>query len=141
MKETKEQSAAVRHLREQLAKAANDYVLELHRQWGMPRTADDYWLYGEEEPLFGFYSFGAEYFITLEMIQYIVDNEIKREEYDMYSEYWHKLCMISADIRGLNFRDWREHPERRVNTETIERIMKLKEELDKEIDMIKGTTD
>ena len=133
--------AVKRHLREQLAQAANAYALELHNMWDIEATADDYWIGGEEEPCGAPYQMHSYYFLSLDTMQYIVDNDITQEEYDEYQDYAQRVASVSDRLHVPEFREWREHPERRYKPDQLERIQMLQDELDKEIERIKGTTD
>lgn len=129
--------AVKRHLRQQLKQAANGYALELHNMWGMEVTGDDYWIGGEEEPCGAPYQLRTLYFIPLDEMQYIVDHDISREEYDEYNDYLQRLGSIGGggfDIPG--FREWREHPEQRIPADTLERLQMLQDQLDKEIENV-----
>ena len=122
-------------LRSALAKAAQDYALELHRQWGMEVTGDDYWIGGAEEPAGAPYQLRACYFISLDEMQYIIDNGIRREEYDEYYEYCQRLAALSLDVPS--FREWREHPDRRYAPAALERLQMMKDDLERETERVK----
>lgn len=127
-----------RHLREQLAHAANAYALELHNMWDIPATPDDYWIGGEQEPCGAPYQLHSYYFIGLDTMQYIVENDITQQEYDEYQEYAQLVSNASDRFDVPRFREWREHPERRIKPDRLERIQMLRDEIDKEIERIKG---
>ena len=133
--------ARKRYLREQLAKAANAYAGELHDMWDIKATADDYWIGGEEEPCGAPYQMHSCYFLSLNTMQYIVDNDIPRHEYEEYQDYAQRVTTTSDRLHVLEFREWREHPERRYKPDQLERIQMLQDELDREIERIKETTD
>lgn len=124
-----------KHLRKQLTDAANAYALELHRQWGMERTGDDYWIAGEEHPACAPYQLHAYYFLSLDDIQYIIDHGISQDEYDQYHTYCERLALINFSIPTL--RQWRERPDRRVADDQLEHIQMLREQLGQEIERVK----
>ena len=122
-------------LRSALAKAAQDYALELHRQWGMEVTPDDYWIGGAEEPAGAPYQLRTCYFISLDEMQYIIDHGILRDEYDEYYDYCQRLAALSLD--PPTFREWREHPDSRYADAALERLQTMKDDLEREADRLK----
>jgi len=138
MKENKNRADIVRNLRSQLAKAANAYALELHRQWGVERTVDDYWIGGVEDPCVAPYSMHSNYFISLDTMQYIVDNGISQEEYDRYQEYVHIVASASDRLHVPKLREWRAHPERRYDIEALEHIQILQADICREVERIQN---
>lgn len=137
----KTKDAIKRHLREQLAHAANAYAQELHNLWDIPATPDDYWIGGEEQPCGAPYQMHSCYFLSLDTMQYIVDNGITQEEYDEYQDYAQRVASASDLLHVPEFREWREHPERRYKPDRLERIQMLQDELGREIERIKESTD
>jgi hypothetical protein len=134
MANLKSKDEIVAHLREQMAKAANDYAVELHRQWGIKKGLDDYWIEGAEHPGAAPYQVHCVYYFDLSTLQYVVENNIRREEYEDYMVYVQCLADISDRLPILDFADWHEHPERRIKEESLENIRKLKNLLEEEIE-------
>lgn len=122
-------------LRTALAKAAQDYALELHRQWGMEVTGDDYWIGGAEQPAGAPYQLRTVYYISLDEMQYIIDNGILRDEYDDYYDYCQRLAPLSLDTP--TFREWREHPDRRYDPAALLRLQMMKDDLERETERVK----
>ena len=121
-------------LRSKLADAANAYALELHRQWGMEVTGDDYWIGGAEEPCGAPYQLRACYFISLDEMQYIIDHGITRDEYDEYYDYAQRVAMLN--LGTPSFRDWREYPDRRYDPAALERLQMMKDDLERETERL-----
>lgn len=63
------------------------------------------------------------YFLSLNDVRYIVDNEIKLEEVDAWYEYNTRLGMISSDIPTINLESWHKGCPRRSE----EKIKELEE--------------
>ena len=136
MATNKTKPAIIRNLREQLAKAANGYALELHNMWDIEATADDYWIGGAEEPCGAPYQMHSYYFISLDTMQYIVENGITQQEYDEYQDYQQRVASVSDRLYVPEFREWREHPDRRYKPDALERIQMLQDQLDQEVERI-----
>ncbi|MBQ8713071.1 MAG: hypothetical protein IJ551_09690 [Prevotella sp.] len=136
---TKTNETIKQRLRSALAKAAQDYALELHRQWGMAVTGDDYWIGGPEEPAGAPYQLRTVYFISLDEMQYIIDHDIRRKEYDEYYDYCQRLSVLSLDVP--KFRDWREHPDRRYDNAALRRLQTMKDDLERETDRLKHSVE
>lgn len=124
-----------RDLRQQLAKAAQDYALELHRRWGLEVTGDDYWIGGAEEPAGAPYQMRTVYFISLDEMQYLIDRDISREQYDEYYDYCQRVAMLSLDVP--TFREWHQHPDRRYDPAALERLQRMKDDLERETERLK----
>lgn len=60
------------------------------------------------------------YFLCLNDVRYIVDNEIKLEEVDAWYEYNTILGMISSDISTINLESWHKGCPRRSEEEIKE---------------------
>lgn len=122
-------------LRQQMANVAQGYALELHRQWGLEVTGDDYWIGGPEEPAGAPYQLRTVYFISLDEMQYIIDHNISREQYDEYYDYCQRLALLSLDVP--TFRDWHQHRVRRYDAAALERLQMMKDDLDRETERLK----
>lgn len=126
-------------LRQQLAKAAQDYDLELHRRWGLKVTGDDYWIGGPEEPAGAPYQLRTVYFISLDEMQYLIDHDISCEQYDEYYDYRQRLAMLSFDVP--TFREWHQRPDRRYDPAALERLQMMKDDLERETERLKQELD
>lgn len=123
-----------KRLSEQLTKAAKDYALELHRMWELEVTGDDYWIGGDEHPCSAPYQLHSCYFLSLDTMQYIVENDITMEEYEKYDDYRQEVHTISSDLHVPDFQEWRKHPDLRYPEEMLERMRTMRCQLDDEIE-------
>lgn len=116
-------------LREKFDAAVSAYEKELCHRWYI---TDGYWVSDDKS---GLYYFRDEYYLTLENMVYVVDNDISYEEF----VEWHKYNYKASEFR-LNYitlRSWHNGCQR-ASDEVFARLDKLKKDFEDACEKVKS---
>lgn len=110
------------------ANACNAYLVELANNWGWKLNAtSDYWVSDE---IGGVFCYSDDLFISLDDIRYCVEHDISEDVFREYLDYNSKAVSLGLD--SINLQSW-EKGCPRVKEEDLDRLIKMKDELNEEI--------
>jgi len=121
------------YLRKLWGNVCNAYLSELERMWDWNIGSGDYWVADEKG---GVFIYNESVFINFDDMRYCVDHDVTEKEYQEFFDYGCKASQLGLD--RINISSWFKGCPK-VREESIDRLVKMKEELYKEIEKVRNT--
>ena len=93
-------NAHKRLLKEKFEESAKQYLVALLQAWEL----DNYYGFWVSDEIGGVYCYGDNIFIGYDDMRYVVDNDIKKEEFQEWSDYC--TWCIDMDLKHPNLDAW-----------------------------------
>jgi hypothetical protein len=116
------------YLKKMWDECCHTYLLELAKMWGWQLSpVNDGWV-GDE--IGGVFCYEGEIFIDFDDIRLCVENNVSEDVFREYLDYNSKAVYLGLD--SINLQSW-EKGCPRVKEEDLDRLIKMKDELNEEI--------